>query len=58
MVIMTIRCGSKVLMRAVEMKQVINKQWPYVLEKSKKNFVRNGPKLNNRPGNYSSIYCI
>ena len=28
MIIMTIRCGSKILMRAVELKQVINKQWP------------------------------
>ena len=27
---MTIRCGSKILMRAVEMKQAINKQWPKV----------------------------
>ena len=30
MIIMTIRYGSKILMQAVELKQVINKQWPNI----------------------------
>ena len=32
MIIMIIRCGSKVLTRAVELKQVINKQWPNIIQ--------------------------